>query len=346
MFLRNRRYNTHIILVVITVIVSFTITLPRLTSIMLSNAAYVILNKSSDKVGGLSQDAYVSLTSLWSNAIQLAPKNLSSYRGLGYIYAFQGENVKARRYWLMGKVEPVLILAHARQLSEKQQCENGVAWLQDYLALSPSREGFYYLGQCYEQLQSWDQALEAYNEGLSLPDRGTVGKSRLYYRLAIIYEHQVDPPRPDLASIYFYNALETNDFGPLQEKGDSHCQLAVIGSQLGQDPLWVLEEYEKALQVFPEHYWCRTLYGYQIFLVQGDIQASVHQIEDSLQIWPEGPSRKWPYIYLARIYLASKRYNEARYAAERALFYDPQDVQVQSLVAEIIDHHDVFQKTR
>lgn len=164
--------------------------------------------------------------------------------------------------------------------------DEAIIWYKRATQLQPSlRDPWYYMGLAHEAQDQWQEAIDAYNYGLDLPDSDEISRSRLYAQLGNVYQRLLEPPQLEEAQAAYQAALAEGDFGSAREAA-----------------------------------WLQARLGQVNYAVDGNAGEAEARLRGALELAPEDP---WLYIILGDFLREQGRATEAMEMYETALERDP-----------------------
>jgi tetratricopeptide (TPR) repeat protein len=264
--------------------------------------------------------------------------NVSALRGLGLVSAAQGREDEAIAAWQTAGGMMQEFIQRGEQARSAKRYEEALAWY-DWAAMVESGQGdpAYYAGLVHEELGQWNEALRAYEQAIELGTFSMIGQSSPHYRLGVIYQRRLAPPRLDEALAAYDAAIALGDFNTDAEAADSHYHRGVTYSWEGRDPRLSMREYQRAIDLNPRHKWAYLKLAEALYQANGDIALAERKIERALSLWPADESRKWPYRFLGDIYKDAGLMERAIAAYREALRLDSDDERVKEILDELVD---------
>lgn len=214
----------------------------------------------------------------------------------GMVSAFAGDEAKAMTLWSQIENRPIL----------------------------------YALGQGAESAESWQTAIQLYEQAMQV-ESAEPGLSNLHYHIGRVLHKAVDPPDLPAAREAYEQALQLKDY---RTRG---WQAGLTRSNLGQlcsrqeDYKCAIEQFEAALISADDPY--RIHHDYAVALWQnGNTVEAIDQLEQAIALAPERPLAYWR---LGRFYEAEGRTNKAIEMYEAVLERDPTDKQAQQALDKL-----------
>lgn len=323
------RLNTSLVVASLFFVATFFFFLRKneISSHFYANIASQYLNKSGFRLDepydrldclGVSQ-------TLFEKAENLNPKNDNSARWLAAIYQVQGLDDTAFAMWRKTESDTTELLWWGRQAFNDGKFAAAQNWFEMIVALQPdSSDGWYELGLTQAKLEEWLRAVHSFEKSVLVNNFKTIPISSGYYRLALGYHRFPIPAQPEAALSAYNQALLWDEFQNVEEKADAYYGRAELLRQDG-DFGQALLDYQQALQLNSRHEWAWLGFALTQYAINGDGQTAKQIIQETLNLWPEQPSKRWPYYYLATIYENAGQGDLAIENYKIALSYDPND---------------------
>lgn len=161
-----------------------------------------------------------------------------------------------------------------------------------------------------------------------------------YHPLALGYYCFPIPAQPEAALSAYNQALLWDEFRNVEEKADAYYGCAELLRQDG-DFGQALLDYQQALQLNSRHEWAWLGFALTQYAINGDWQTAKQTIQETLNLWPEQPSKKWPYYYLATIYENAGQGDLAIENYKIALSYDPNDQRARERLETLLNESSI-----
>jgi tetratricopeptide (TPR) repeat protein len=145
---------------------------------------------------------------------------------------------------------------------------------------------WYYIGRLGENQEQWFEALAAYERALDAEELRAVGRSNPLYRMGLIYQLHLEPPRLEDARVAYESALQIDQFNS-QEQGAEwvHARLGQVYYSLHEDLESAEREMLLALELAPDQRWLYVLAG-DLYLQTGQKPKAQDMYERALRISP------------------------------------------------------------
>jgi tetratricopeptide (TPR) repeat protein len=162
--------------------------------------------------------------------------------------------------------------------------------------------------------------LNAYELASASERFSSVHRSSPYYDSGLIYQAQLSPPELEAALAAYEAALLTDDFPSSTEAADSHYRRGWLQRQLGANVEEYIVEFQRAVEIDPNHSLAHAFLGQAYFQRDQDIKAAEAQILLALEL---SPNSEWIYIILGDVYREAGRVADAAAAYRQALAIVP-----------------------
>jgi tetratricopeptide (TPR) repeat protein len=270
-------------------------------------------------------------------ATTLNPNNRGAWRGLGLALTALGlgRTEEALAAWRNASATANEFIVRGHQARNARQFTAALNWYQRATTLQPElADCWYYQGLAYQDLGEWPAARQALQRAVQAPIFDLVGYSTRYYRLGMVARFHIQPPLMSEALDAFTAAIQLNDFSSGYEAADSHYQRGNLVEQTNQS--LALQDYQKALELYSQHYWAHLLLGRLLYKTSRDVSKAEAEMYRALTLWPDDGTRKWPYRFLGDMYRQAGLIDKAHDAYQAALRLDPTDNSIKSILAQII----------
>lgn len=279
--------------------------------------------------------AAVQAETLLREALAVFPVDGTAWRGLGFALAAQGREAEARAAWghiagLAGK-----FACDGESARQAGRYDEALAWYARAAAIAPDvGEYAYREASLHDRLEEWDAAIAAYERAGDAPSSPAAGRSAAYYRAGFAFHWRFAPPRLDEALAAYDAALALDDFADARDAADAHHQRGEIYGRQG-DVQSAIAEYRQAIALDPDHAWAHLRLGAALYQLDGAMSPAESEMLQALALWPDDPSRKWPYRFLADLYRQAGRVEEAIAAYRQVVRIDAQDEWAQAMLREL-----------
>ena len=231
-------------------------------------------------------------------------------KGRPWLSEWQGSSVWAEDFIAAGEVA-----RKAKRYSEAMD------WYRRAMRLEPGLgDPGYYVGLLYEDQGQWRQALDAYQGAIGSVRFDQVHRSSLYYRIGIIYQWRLDPPRLEGALEAYEGALRADDFSADWEEADCHYKRGEILRQKNGSPDEYVMEFRKAVELNPRQVWPHILLGLAVYEQDQDVTTAESELLRAIAL---APRNRDAHYHLGEIYRQENRIREALEMYEKALEIDP-----------------------
>lgn len=296
---------------------------PILISHLWSNAGFLLLSHVKSTASSLQPQQNIETKSqqLLHRAAGTDNDNLSAHRGLGWLYAIQGEKEKAADEWLIGGYRVTDFAERGEVLRTVMSYEDAITWYGWATWLKPELGDLWYnIGFIYEKLESWDKVVKAYEYGLSL-SLVEIGESDIYYRLGKVLYEKIAQPDPDAALKFLDTAIDQDWFVMQSHAVEAHMLRARILRDFKRE-LEALHDYEWVIAQQPDHYWAYVSAGTLYWQSYENAVRAESLLMTAITILPERPEA---YLRLGRLYQDVGRLTEAIKLFEQVIDFDPQN---------------------
>lgn len=272
-------------------------------------------------------------------AATLNPDNRGAWRGLGFVLTAlgPGRTEEALAAWRNANATANEFIVRGHQARNARQFTAALNWYQRAAALQPElADSWYHQGLTYQDLGEWTTARRALQRAVQAPIFDLVGYSTRYYRLGMVERFHFQPPLMNEALNAFATAIQLNDFSSGYEAADSYYQHGNLVEQTNQS--LALQDYQKALELYPQHYWAHLLLGRLLYKTSRDVSRAEAEMYHALNLWPDNGTRKWPYRFLGDMYREAGMMAQAEWAYRQVLSWDSQDEQVRLSLSKLGQH--------
>ncbi len=290
--------------------------------------AYLLLGRGNCLLGNYQHAirAYVAYSAL-------RPDNPLGHLELGFAYEALDEKKMAVDAWKMGGATEENFFKAAEQFRKAGQYQ-GAFQLYEWVKWFSTEDGsiWHKMGLAYEEMEHWELALDAYQQGSEKKQFRGPGLSSLYYRMGRIYNERLSVPQLGRARLAFETALAKDDFIKVWEEADTHYRLGTILRREDADYDEIIEKFELAISIYPQHANARVLYGRTYYTLHLDVNAAETEILYALEI---DPQNKWGYFHLGEIYRQEGEIDKAIDMYKQALELDPNFERVREILQNL-----------
>jgi len=263
-------------------------------------------------------------------AIEINPQNLSAVRQLGFILLAQGSEDEAIKVWQNQGTMSSELLERGHYYRQRVHDQNMArVWYERAAKVAfDMGEPWYYVGLSYQEQKKWKPALEAYGKVSIF--RGP-GISDWYFQRGKIYQSASGYRDFNKALVLYDLALQTDSFKDPVLKALAYYERGYIYDLQKRDLKQVIDEYQNAIAITPNHYWARLRLGYAIYWAYKDVSQAEKNIYRAIALWPQGNlHQSRPYKYLGEIYLDAGLKEKAIQAYQEALRLEPDNENIKS----------------
>jgi tetratricopeptide (TPR) repeat protein len=276
------------------------------------NVGTVALNRATVNAGELW-----SVAEIWLQRAALFSD--MGWRGLGFVYAGQGEETAVLTTWQ--HVENMALeatqwaaLAHERGATDDVQL-----WAGRAVALDPDlSDGWYWQALAYEVDAEYATAVTAYHKAIEQNAFVRVGASQPHYQLGLLY--QMELVKINEAVTAYKMAVSLNQFPSQWQAANAYYRLGEALAQVGADPVEVIAAYERAIELNPDHAAAYVLLGMAYDVDGRGLTAVTATFHKAMSLDAQNP---WAFTLLGEIYARENRPTEAAALFNQALLLDP-----------------------
>jgi tetratricopeptide (TPR) repeat protein len=311
--------------------------LMRLVSLggaLYQNAGYAALNSSRAQAQSLPSGAepdYSLAASLFETAFEMR-KTHSSVRGLGHIYALQGNETHAAEMWAIAdaSIDMTAELYRWGSVSERRgDRAAALQWYERAIVLKPDlADGWYHVGRLLQNAGDTATAARYYRHSLEAAQFQNVGLSDAALSLGAISHAQENWLE---AQILFNLAIEKSDFRYANRAWQAYYLRGETRRFLNEPHLALLD-YQTGVQLNPNHYWGPLRLAQMIWLVESDMAQAETLLWQAIAI---DPARKYAYSVLGDLYRQNNRNSAAEEMYRMALTIDPDDWSARHYLKEL-----------
>lgn len=270
----------------------------------------------------------------FERALRANPQNRSAQRGLGFAYLQAEDHVAAVATWQqIADMERELLRLGQQELrvfSPEQDRLAGVyqdatarslAWYDLSIQVDSSlRDQWYYKGHLLAEQQAWDQAADAYRNGLERTEALQIQAGDLLFRLAETFE-QRQPRDLDAAMQNYKKAIAQDSYGIPRLQAQAHYQRAEIFREW-QEFDEATTAYERVIELRPKDYWTMTRLATLIYESDASITKAEPWLFRAIELDDAPPLA---YRLLGQLYQQEERFADAKAMYEAALERRPDD---------------------
>jgi tetratricopeptide (TPR) repeat protein len=282
------------------------------------NAGYLALNRAlAAGDGGVADRWGARGVAALHRATERRPDDPSAWRALGFLKLLTGDEPSAVAAWRQADEMLPELLLYAQEAEAAGRTAEAADWYHLLPLVEPTDPvAWLELGMFYERMEEWTAAAAAHERGLE----NASPNSDLFFHLALARRHTTPPDWPAILDLS-ERALTTDAFLHAWSLLRTHRlrgeALAALGrlDEARDEFAWVVEQQ-------PDDYWAILNLAQLVWEVDGDSPTAEQLFNDALSL---EPNSKWSYLYLAKLYVAQGRDNEARPLFERVRELDPAD---------------------
>jgi len=302
---------------------SLTIAGPGLLNRVRRNAGFVALAQTlvatPVKMAPLSA---VRAETLLRQAVTYAPEDYVAWRGLGFALAAQGRGDEAIAAWKIAGQMAEELFQRGDQARNLGRYEEALLWYERAAAVAPDLwDPWYYMGLTYEELEKWDDAIEAFRQAEKRPDGKEDISGSLNYHIGRILQKHIEPPDLPTALKLYEAAIKSDGYIQNWERVGTHYQRGSILRQQGRNRE-AMQEFKWVISAEPKHYWGHVWLGVVIWRADGDYDEAKKYLKQAIAL---NPGEKMAHRWLGKVYQESGRLTDAADAFERVLEIDPGD---------------------
>jgi hypothetical protein len=226
-----------------------------------------------------------------------------------------------RAAWREGGVTAQDLIAAGEEARKAERYEEALGWYESAMRVAPwLGDPWYYMGLTYQGMKQWEEALEAYARALMADRLGRIGESSPYYRMGVIYHWELESRETAQALAALGEAIEVGAFHNSRESADAHYRRGLILEQQGEEPAVYTAEFERAVEIYPQHVGAHVLLGVSYYALYEDVMMAKEEIDRALDL---NPQSRWAYLHLGDVYREAGLCEEAKQAYNHALEIDP-----------------------
>jgi superkiller protein 3 len=188
-----------------------------------------------------------------------------------------------RAAWAKAGITAQDLIAVGEAARQAERYEEALGWYERAMWVEPGLgDPWYYVGLVHEEQRLRLQALESYKCAISIDHFQLVHRSSVHYRSGEILGSQ----QVEFALREYELAIKINDFKTDWEAANSHYKRGNILRRLGASPEMVVAEYERAIDIYPEHVWAYSRLG-EIYEQEGRVEEAIVAYKRALSIDPD-----------------------------------------------------------
>ncbi|MGC9336008.1 MAG: tetratricopeptide repeat protein [Anaerolineae bacterium] len=228
---------------------------------------------------------------------------------------------RAREEWKRARLMAGTAISEGQRESKAGQYDQAEQWFQRAVLIEPGLgDAWYFLGQLYEDQEQWSLALEAYERAAASGIFKEVGRSSTHYRVGMILQRYLQPPRLEDALAAYGEAIEIDDFSASWEAAACHYQRGETLWRIGGDLDESIAEFRQAIELNPEHAWAQIRLAVAVYERDQDAVLAESLLLRAIEL---DPQNKWALLHLGDVYHEEGRCEAADLAYRRALEIDP-----------------------
>jgi tetratricopeptide (TPR) repeat protein len=262
------------------------------------------------------------------------------WAGWGDVRVVAGDGVPwawVRAAWEEGGITAQDLIATGEEARKAERYEEALAWYERAAGVAPNLgTPWYYMGLLSQNQHRWYDALKTYRTAIQLDDFNFVEKSDVYFRLGRIYQWTEGYQNLDEALSLYNASLQLDSFSSTGLKARVFYNRGEIYRWQDRDAYRVIQEYRKALSLYPNYYWAHLQLGYVLYWEYGDLESAEAEIYRAIALQSSEPHYgKLPYRYLGDIYYNAGLIGKAIAAYQSAYSLDPNDEYIQGQIEEL-----------
>jgi len=311
---------------------------PRLLSVAWSSVGLAMLSQALiDGPDALVLQTVIRAETLLRQSTTYASENRYAWRGLGFALAAQGREDEAITAWqAAGEMAKEFIELGTRARKAKRYQE-ALDWYEKAALVEPElRAPWYHIGLTYEQMDEWEEAAEAYREGLQRPEMSGIQPSDIYFRLGWILERKLPGQDAQMVLALYDQALKLDTFSSVWMQVQTHYARGEVLQKLGRKRE-AMKEYGWVIARRPSDYWAHVHLGSLTWELDHDADGAETLFVRAIDI---DNRNKWAYRGLGLVYQETGRRNEALEVYRQVLVLDPTDVVANEQLTKITGGHE------
>lgn len=213
-----------------------------------------------------------------------------------------------------------------------QDWEQALLWYTKTRKVHENSTILFKLGRVYELSGDSNQAFVLYQQSLQIDvfEGNEVGRSAVLTRLATIHRSYFNDV--EQALVLTTDALALDRFGELfEEKAQAFYLVGEIGAKQGRDASYCIEQYQRAIELSPTHFWANLLLGQEYYRAGLPLEKAVRQIEHAISLQSQN---KWGYLILAGLYAKAEDIDAAKRWYHQVLTLDSDDQTASQFLAQ------------
>jgi len=234
----------------------------------------------------------------------------------------QGFGARMVDEWLRAGLTAKDFINAGEEVRKAKHYDEALAWYERAVRMGLGlSDSWYYNGLVHEGMEAWEEALSAYERAIGTDAFTNVGQSSPHYRKGVIYQWRLEPRQTDAALTAYEAAIEVGDFSVDWEAADCHHKRGEILWWTGGDPDEYIAEYQRAIELNPNHASAHILLGVAYYIRYKDAAMAEAEIQQAMEL---SPQNYWVYYHLGEIYCQEGQVDKAAVMYERALEIDPE----------------------
>lgn len=242
---------------------------------------------------------------------------------------------KAVREWREVGLAADTFLKRGRALEKAGQFDDAQDWYRRATWLEPDfGDAWYRLGLGYEEQQRWQEALIAYERAGTSKRSEEMGRSSPYYRRGVVYQWRLESTQSAEALAAYDIALELDDFASQAQAADCHFNRGEVLTWLKAEPAEYMAEFQKAIELYPEHLWAHLHLGIALYQTEHDVEKAERMFRRASEIKPDSATA---WYQLGELYRNEGRVDEAIEMYRTALEIDPTFIAADQALTALLD---------
>lgn len=261
-----------------------------------------------------------------------ASENCYAWRGLGFALAAQGREGEAIVAWQAAGEMAKEFIEWGTTARKAARYQEALTWYGRAALVEPElRTPWYYIGLTYEQMEEWEQAAEAYREGLQRSVISGIQPSDIYFRLGWISERKLPGQDGQTVLALYDQALYLDIFSNVWTQVQTHYSRGEVLRKLGRKRE-AMKEYEWVIAHCPSDYWAHVHLGSLTWELDRDAAQAEALFLRAIDI---DNGNKWAFKGLGLVYQEIGRRDGAVEAYRWVLVLDPTDVVANEQLAKM-----------